>query len=242
MSVGQVLLLAVVVPLYARLVALLPRRKLINTVTVFFAGCLVVFFGLAQLELHLGIVFFLWIGIFNLMIVAAVLVLRQRRLYPLGRGKVVPHCRLRRFVGGRARSENRGTPHPTSRNLPIDARRRVRLDTVTRHHELCGQKGARPPHDIGPIPRMESTDENPPSGRTKLRPQGAGVPTRLSNPLFAAHCLDADAPQLGEHHRRVHSGERGRRHGTRSGGNGAGGRGLTIEEYIGESMRISFES
>ncbi len=70
MSVGQVLLLAVIVPLYAKMVARLPRRKLINTVTVFFAGCLVVFFGLAQFELHLGIVFFLWIGIFNLMIVA----------------------------------------------------------------------------------------------------------------------------------------------------------------------------
>jgi AAA family ATP:ADP antiporter len=70
MSVGQVALLMVVVPLYARLVSALPRLRLIRVVTWFFIGCLVAFYVLAQLGVPLGVIFFLWIGIFNLMIVA----------------------------------------------------------------------------------------------------------------------------------------------------------------------------
>jgi AAA family ATP:ADP antiporter len=51
-------------------VSTLTRRKLINTVTAFFVACLFAFYGLGKAGVHLGIVFFLWIGIFNLMIVA----------------------------------------------------------------------------------------------------------------------------------------------------------------------------
>jgi AAA family ATP:ADP antiporter len=70
MSAVQVILLALVVPAYGRLVSRLPRMRLINVVTGFFAACLVVFFVAAQVGLPIAIVFFLWIGIFNLMIVA----------------------------------------------------------------------------------------------------------------------------------------------------------------------------
>ena len=70
MSAGQVVLLAFIVPLYGRLVAAFPRMRLINVVTAFFVGCLVLFYVLAQFKVPLGIVFFLWIGVFNLMIVA----------------------------------------------------------------------------------------------------------------------------------------------------------------------------
>jgi ATP:ADP antiporter, AAA family len=70
MSAGQVVLLAFVVPLYGRLVAKFARIRLINVVTTFFLSCLVVFYVLAQFQVPLAIVFFLWIGIFNLMIVA----------------------------------------------------------------------------------------------------------------------------------------------------------------------------
>jgi ATP:ADP antiporter, AAA family len=70
MSAGQVVLLAFVVPYYGRLVAQFPRMRLINIVTSFFIACLVVFYVLAQLAVPLAIVFFLWIGIFNLMVVA----------------------------------------------------------------------------------------------------------------------------------------------------------------------------
>lgn len=70
LSAGQVVLIAIAVPIYSRLAARLPRQRLINLVTVFFAGCLVVFFALGLMGVPLGIVFFLWIGVFNLMIVA----------------------------------------------------------------------------------------------------------------------------------------------------------------------------
>jgi AAA family ATP:ADP antiporter len=70
MAAGQVVLLGVVVPYYGRLVAQFPRMRLINVVTTFFIACLPLFYVLAQFDVPLGIVFFLWIGIFNLMIVA----------------------------------------------------------------------------------------------------------------------------------------------------------------------------
>ena len=70
MSAGQVIVLAFVVPLYAKLVASRPRMRLINIVTAFFTACLVVFYFLAQIGVPLAIPFFIWIGVFSLMIVA----------------------------------------------------------------------------------------------------------------------------------------------------------------------------
>ncbi len=70
MSAGMVGVLAIAVPLYGRLAARMPRRRLINIVTAFFASCLVLFSVLGQLGVPLGMVFFVWIGVFNMMIVA----------------------------------------------------------------------------------------------------------------------------------------------------------------------------
>ena len=70
LSAGQVALLALVVPLYGRLVAKYARMKLINVVTGFFAVCPVIFYVLAQFGVPLAVVFFVWIGIFSLMIIA----------------------------------------------------------------------------------------------------------------------------------------------------------------------------
>jgi ATP:ADP antiporter, AAA family len=70
LSAGQVVLLTFIIPLYARLVASVSRRRLINIVTLIFAVCLLIFYGLARLGIRLDVPFFLWIGIFNMMIVA----------------------------------------------------------------------------------------------------------------------------------------------------------------------------
>ena len=70
MSAGQVVLLAFVVPLYGRLVSRFVRIRLINVVTAFFIACLLLFWVLARFHVPLAIVFFLWIGIFNLMVIA----------------------------------------------------------------------------------------------------------------------------------------------------------------------------
>ena len=69
-SAGQALLFLGIVPLYARLASRFPRRQLINSVTSFFVGCLVIFYFLALLRVPLGVIFFLWLGIFNMMVVA----------------------------------------------------------------------------------------------------------------------------------------------------------------------------
>ncbi len=73
MYAAIVVLLAAVVPLYGRVANRMPRRRLINVVTVFFAANLILFFVVFQLGVPLfaqGVVFFLWVSIFNVMVIA----------------------------------------------------------------------------------------------------------------------------------------------------------------------------
>jgi AAA family ATP:ADP antiporter len=58
------------VPLYGRLASRVARRRLINTVTAVFVACLAVFYILAQAGAAVGIVYFVWIGIFSMMLPA----------------------------------------------------------------------------------------------------------------------------------------------------------------------------
>jgi AAA family ATP:ADP antiporter len=69
-SAGQSILLLFVIPAYAWMAGRLPRRQLINNVTIFFISCLGLFYLLAQVDVPLGVVFYLWVGIFNVSIVA----------------------------------------------------------------------------------------------------------------------------------------------------------------------------
>lgn len=70
-SVGQIALLALIVPGYSALVSRFDRGRLIRFVTLFFVACLVGFYLLAKLDVPgLGLAFFLWVGVFNLMVVA----------------------------------------------------------------------------------------------------------------------------------------------------------------------------
>lgn len=67
---GQALLLLAVVPLYGALATRMSRNRLINGVTLFFIACLPVFYVLAERGVPVGLGFFLWIGIFSLMVIA----------------------------------------------------------------------------------------------------------------------------------------------------------------------------
>jgi AAA family ATP:ADP antiporter len=70
-SAGQALLLIPGTYLYGRISERVGRMKLISVVTLFFAGNLVLFFVAGKAHVpHLGIAFFLWVGVFNMMIVA----------------------------------------------------------------------------------------------------------------------------------------------------------------------------
>ncbi len=69
-AAGQALLLLVAVPLYGALANRFPRRRLINVVTTFFLGCLIGFFVLARTGAPIGVFFYIWLGIFNVMVIA----------------------------------------------------------------------------------------------------------------------------------------------------------------------------
>ncbi|HEU5303316.1 MAG TPA: MFS transporter [Gemmatimonadales bacterium] len=70
LAAGQAVLLLGLVPGYGALADRLPRRALLNAVTAFFIVCLVTFYVLTRANVSVGVAFFLWAGIFNLMIVA----------------------------------------------------------------------------------------------------------------------------------------------------------------------------
>lgn len=69
-AAGQAMLLLVAVPAYGALAARVPRRRLILVVTGFFLACIGGFYALGKLAVPIGVPFFLWVGVFNLMVIA----------------------------------------------------------------------------------------------------------------------------------------------------------------------------
>ena len=69
-SAGQAALLLLIIPLYGMLGSRVNRVWLINGVLAFFISNLVIFFFLGQMGVSLGVVFYLWVGLFNVMLVA----------------------------------------------------------------------------------------------------------------------------------------------------------------------------
>jgi ATP:ADP antiporter, AAA family len=69
-SAGQALLLLVLVPLYGAFAARVNRVQLAQWVTLFFVLHIALFYLALQAGLHIGIPYFLWVGIFNLMVIA----------------------------------------------------------------------------------------------------------------------------------------------------------------------------
>ena len=69
-AAGQAVVLLAAVPLYAALAGRFPRRRLINIVTAIFVMFIVAFYLLAQLKVPIGVVFYIWLGVFSVMVVA----------------------------------------------------------------------------------------------------------------------------------------------------------------------------
>jgi AAA family ATP:ADP antiporter len=69
-SAGQALLLLVIVPAYSAFASRANRTQLVQWVTLFFAGNLVLFLMALGVGLHIGIAYFLWLGIFNVVVIA----------------------------------------------------------------------------------------------------------------------------------------------------------------------------
>jgi len=73
MSAAIAVALLFAVPVYARFADRLPRNRLVVGVTLFFASNLVLFWlasAVPAIRQYLGLIFYLWIGIFNMMVVA----------------------------------------------------------------------------------------------------------------------------------------------------------------------------
>jgi len=69
-SAGQAIMLLVLVPLYGALAARVNRMQLVQWVTLFFASNLVLFLMAISAGMRIGVVFFLWFGVFNVMVIA----------------------------------------------------------------------------------------------------------------------------------------------------------------------------
>ena len=69
-AAAQVLVLAAIVPLYGKLADRVPRRRLINIVTLVFAASFAGFAVPVLLGFNIGVVFFVWVAVFSVMIVA----------------------------------------------------------------------------------------------------------------------------------------------------------------------------
>jgi AAA family ATP:ADP antiporter len=69
-SAGQALLLLLIVPAYGAFASKVRPVRLVTLVTLFFASHLVLFIIAVQAGLRVGVVYFLWLGIFNLMVIA----------------------------------------------------------------------------------------------------------------------------------------------------------------------------
>jgi AAA family ATP:ADP antiporter len=70
-SAGQAGLLLFVVPAFSALAARRSRLQLMVSVQMFFVGCLVAFYALARAHVPIGIAFYLWVGVFNVLVISS---------------------------------------------------------------------------------------------------------------------------------------------------------------------------
>jgi ATP:ADP antiporter, AAA family len=69
-SAAQAALILLIIPVYGIVASRVNRDRLITFVTLFFASHLVIFYALGQAGVRVGVLFFLWVGIFNLFVIA----------------------------------------------------------------------------------------------------------------------------------------------------------------------------
>jgi ATP:ADP antiporter, AAA family len=90
-SAGMALVLLVFVPAYSALASRVNRVWLISSVTLFFASHLLIFYALGSAGARIGVAFYIWIGVFNMVAVAQFWAFandlytneRGKRLFPL---------------------------------------------------------------------------------------------------------------------------------------------------------------
>ena len=69
-AAGQALMLLALVPAFGAFASRVNRSQLIRWVTLFFVSNIVVFWAISRLGIHVGVAYFLWVGIFNVMVIS----------------------------------------------------------------------------------------------------------------------------------------------------------------------------
>jgi AAA family ATP:ADP antiporter len=69
-AAGQAVLFLLTVPIYGAIASRFNRLRLITIVTGFFISNIALFFLLGQAGINIGVAFYLWVGIFNMLVVA----------------------------------------------------------------------------------------------------------------------------------------------------------------------------
>jgi len=69
-AAGQALLLLGLIPAYSHIASRVTRAKLITGVSLFFISHLAIFYLMGNAGFHIGVPFFLWVGIFNVLVIA----------------------------------------------------------------------------------------------------------------------------------------------------------------------------
>jgi ATP:ADP antiporter, AAA family len=69
-SAGQALLLLVLVPAYGAFASRVSRKQLVTWMPLFFACHIAIFVALERAGVQVGVAYFLWVGIFNVMVIA----------------------------------------------------------------------------------------------------------------------------------------------------------------------------
>ena len=90
-AAGQALILLAIVPVYGAIASRVNRVRLVSGVTAFFASHLLLFYLFGAAGARIGIVFYLWAGVFNLIVTAQFWAFandiytseRGRRLFPI---------------------------------------------------------------------------------------------------------------------------------------------------------------
>jgi len=69
-AAGQAILLLGIVPLYGAVASKVSRVRLVTGAMLFFLSNLAVFIGFGRMGFHEGIAFFLWVGVFNVLVIS----------------------------------------------------------------------------------------------------------------------------------------------------------------------------
>ena len=173
-SAGQAVLLLLLVPAFGAFASRVNRVLLLRGVNLFFVSNIVLFFILGRAGVHLGVPFFIWVGIFNVMIVAQYWAFANDIYTPEQGKRLFAIVALGSNVRGLGRRGVGRTDHPHARALPASD---------------PGRRGA------GELPGGHGGDQSPPGrprhrrtgrGRGEASGQGRGIPADREGPLPAA--------------------------------------------------------